>query len=514
MRDLDALLEQLDQPQAAPDQPVQGGRDLDALVAQMDQPQGQSAEQSRLPGSLLATAPGVPGAIGRFLEQLSGVQRQFDQGAVSGTMQAVTGLAQLPGVLWNTPGQVWQDVKDLATNPSEAIPTQAKRAGQFAWGMVPMSDTLGRIVAGPPPTAQSVGEDVGRTATSFALPPAVGRVAKSGAKMLVKNMPGAGVALNEMAAERLDQLGQRVTPGRNQVRAAYAASRAAGNPSIAMDNLRRVASDIVNTESSLTKANQNPGLLQLAQGFLDESTQGWDWERAAQEAQRVYAEIKKQRRTYGQPAAELNQLYGAMRDDLANPTPVGQAVQQTATKQAAWETAQGTARRQFAAESLQEQINKAMGVQGEGFDSVSVNRILKWIKQQERGAQLGHPDTAAKRFVESWQPGELQDIKSTLKDISKNLGNIPAIRGTPKGSSERILGGAIGTLGGLAIGGSPFSAGVGTAVGVVTEYTLGRLLVTEAGRAFVRKAMKMAPMTSPQFNQMIGAYLRAHGQGQ
>ena len=170
-----------------------------------------------------------------------------------------------------------------------------------------------------------------------------------------------------------------------------------------------------------------------------------------------------------------------------------------------WKQAQAVARRQFAGEELAEQINKAVGVSGEAFSSANVNRVIKWIDQQERAATLGHPERKAKVFVESFAAGELREIKSSLAEIGQNLAALPTMRGTPVGSAQRVLHYALGELGAKGLG----YPGLGGIAGVASGELISRALQSTSGRAFVRQAMKIHPVTSPEFNATIAAWLRA-----
>lgn len=459
-------------------------------------------------------------------------------GAMQGIGDVVSSIPKLGAAIVGAPAQVTSDIQDLWNNPAAAIPAQAKRAANFAWGMVPFSETIGKVLSGQPLSAQDVSRDVTRTGVSLLAPPVVGGLMKRGMRGFVKNLPGAGVELQDLAIQKADALAQRLTPGQPQVRAAYEAASQTGNPTIAMSSLQNVARDVLAHETQASQPNN--ALIAQANNIIGSSGTGWSWSQAISEVRRMGEQVRAYRKIHGEVPKEMSDLYSALRTDLeqANPlqvtspsqparpastllnaqgqpfqgaipaqpaiTQIGAPTPQTMATSTAWQDAQKLARRQFAAEDLQGQINSAIGTAGEGFNSFSVNRVLKWIQQQERGATLGHPDTKARMFIQSWSPGELADIKTTLQGISKNMAALPTMSGTAVGSSQRVQQAAIGA----AIGSTFGEASTGGIVGVLTADLIGRAMVTPYGRAMVRRAARIAPATSPQFNQLLGAWMR------
>lgn len=450
-------------------------------------------------------------------------------GAGKGLWDIASGIAGLPFALAGAPQQIARDISDLVTSPSTAIPAQAKRAGSFAVGMLPLAETGRAMISGQPLTVEDVSRDIVRSFGAKPISALAGQAGRSALKFGTRMLPGAGVELQELAGQQLGKMAERLTPGQDSVRAAYTRAREVGSPLIAMEHTRRVASEILQTEGKLgTQADRE--LMSLANDMLNTSRRGWDWELASSRAQRLLSELKKQRRLYGEPSKEMQSLYSAIRDDLEAPHPMvrlhgeeaasaqeavgtvkdrlGQAESQTTQKREAWQAAQKLARRQFASEDLTEQVNKSMGVAGEGWHTVGVNRVIKWIEQQERAAKLGHPDTKARRWVQSWSPLELADMKRTLKDISKQVAAIPPMMGAHVGSAERLLMGAGGELIGHMTGTSP---GVGGAAGIAGSFIVSRALVSPQGRAAIRTIMNMAPVNSPKFTFLLSNYLRASG---
>lgn len=166
-------------------------------------------------------------------------------------------------------------------------------------------------------------------------------------------------------------------------------------------------------------------------------------------------------------------------------------------------------RRNISGTELIEQVDKAVGKQGENFDSFTVNRVSKWIDQRKRAAARG--DAEATRFVESFDPGELDRVQTGLTNIAKNLSAMPSTRGTPVGSSQRVLWYSLGGLMGeaLGLGHAPF--GMGGASGVVVMEGVSRFMQTGFGRSLVRSGIAIGPVNSPMFNRTAAALLREQG---
>lgn len=489
------------------------------------------------PPSALETA--APTLFKRFMTPTPGVRQAIDlaKGVGTGAVETVKGIPAFLSSVMGAPKQVSEDVKALVASPETALPQFAERAGRFAWQMVPFARTLGGLLRGQVPTATQIGEEAGGLATAVAIPRVVGGAAKRISRAAVKEIPGAGVELHALAIPQAEALAARMQPGMESVRAAYRASKRSGNPQLDMSRLRQVAQEVLEHERAATKPRGD--LISQAENILKTSEEGWDWRHATSEVRRIGEQQRAIKKIEGEVPKELTDLYSALRESLEDARPlivveparrtqaagritdeqgrplipaqgaraavteIGETTPQMAAQTATWLRAQKTARRQFAGEELADRINAAVGRSGEDFSSFSVNRISKWIDQQERAARLGHPDTKARRFVQSFEGGELQDIKATLHEISRNLAALPTTRGTPVGSSQRALWAALGGLVGETVGikGAPF--GAGGAVGIVLSEAISRGMQTGPGRALVRRAMKIDPSVGPLFTAIV-----------
>ncbi len=467
-----------------------------------------------------ATAPGPPPVPSLLQDAMEPFRR------------AAVGVASMPGaVARGVAGLKDVDYGQLITEPGTTLEAAKETGRQFAPAVLP---TVGAIIGSAVGPAGTVAGATGgeflnaairQLASGQAEKPldvltegattgvtaagglAVPLLVKSAMRAGVKELPGAGVELQAAAIPKAEALVEKLTPGMPAVRKAYANVRGMGNPQVDMSRLRQVAQEVLDHETVATKPNID--LMDQAKRILDSSATGWDWEHAISEVRRMGEQLRRVKKIEGEAPKELSGLYRSLRDSVDNAMPVGgQMTPQLTAQTEAWRAAQKLARRQFASEDLAERINTAAGKSGEMFDSFSVNKVLKWIDQQERAAKLGHPDTAARRFVESWEPGELADIKQSLHEIGRDMAALPSMKGLPVGSSQRLLAYGVGQGIGVMTG-HPYYGGWG---GIVGGEVISRLLQTDGGRTFIRQAMKINPnVMSPEFAYAGVAFLDSQG---
>lgn len=465
-----------------------------------------------------------------FLDKLSkgsGVVRTT-LGVARGVGDVVAGIPTTIRDLMSLPSKLTADVKALGTEPGAA-----KRIGgetiQAILGMAPYQQTVREALSGNIPSEDTFSRESGQLLGSVMLPKIGGGLVKRGTRAAVKELPGAGVELQQMASEKAGGLARSLEPGTQAVRQAYA-DRAAigGNPTIDISPLRTMADRIRQHEGTATKPNT--ALIGQMDNVIKSGETGWDMDYALSEYRRM-GEQKRALAKTGEVTQEIKDLYGSMRDVIENPqgikilkaaqparpastilgpggqpeipaqaaTPaVTQIVPPTAQMQAgsgAWTAAQKLAHRQFSVEEMMDRVNKAAGVSGAGFRSYSPNAVVKWIEQQEAAASLGHPNQKAQLFVSGFEPGELATIKSGLRGMTQDMAALPTLRGTPVGSSQRVLLGALGEIVGQATG-HPV---VGGLTGIAGGEAISRIMQTDAGRGLVRRAMAIDPTVGPKF---------------
>ena len=672
-------------------------------------PTGLYVKQAgRMVPSVAPATPPVQGSIpqrflqgiGKFLANPPGWE-----GEKAGIASTAQGVMQLPQFVAGARQQIPADVEALVTQPGKAIPEQMVRAGKMAWGMVPFHETMEEAASGKRPSLDTLYKGGTELALSQALLAAGGRLVKGVARGLTKNLPGAGVALQEAAIPRAESITAGIRAGGTQdflsrtmgeeattvargeqiqqglkdmardhrvgeaVEWEFPKAEETGVPDFWIDNLRehmraRVAErqDLQQAVSPSTSSRLSSGGGQHIPGAKNpkvrkstEGPEGWPeppegtelsdttyhfdpneklpsgvpppggvfvTERATRSGMtseqlmrglaqgegpitlrqamtlrkslgEMYesgdqaplaafradmeadAEFNPQRaeawqaaRNYtrenivpfrsnqplgrlidkGEPTAVMDAL---LRPDDKGITNLRAIAKQTQGQGPTWEAVRQEAleritkdpktyygmgpetrnllfradeemalRRTIATNALDEQIGKGVGRAGESFSSFSVNRVTKWIEQQERAVRIGRPTPEAQVFVGSFSPGELADIKGTLKDISRNMAALPTMRGAAVGSSQRAVQFAVGEPLGAGIGyltGYPWiGASVGPAAAMGMHDLISKALQTATGRAFIRRAIRMSPVTSPQFNTALGAFLRSQegGEGQ
>lgn len=473
------------------------------------------------------TPPSAPSLLDRILKESPALQSTAN--VAKGMTDVVTGIPAFLHSLGSLPSNVTSDVKSLINEPGAA-----KRIGQETLqgilGLLPYQETGRAVLSGTMPSQATVERETGQLAGSMLVPKVGGGLAKRGARTAVKELPGAGVELQQIASEKAGALARSLEPGTQAVKAAYDKVALVGsNPNLDIAPLRSAAGNVRHHELSATSPNM--ALAKQAKNIVESGELGWTMDQALSEYRRMGEQIREIKRTRGEVPREMTDLYQTLRNVIENPnelavvqaakpaTPAStilgpngqpaipaQPAQPAVTKtkpptaktQAgaeAWTEAQKLAHRQFSVEELLDRVNKAAGVSGEGYTSYRPNAIIKWIEQQEKAATLGHPENAARRFVSGFQPGELAIVKSKLRDMSRDMAALPSLRGAPVGSSQRVLLAALGE----GLGQTTGHMGVGAAWGVIGGEIISRLMTTDAGRALVRRAMQIDPSVGPKF---------------
>ncbi len=135
--------------------------------------------------------------------------------------------------------------------------------------------------------------------------------------------------------------------------------------------------------------------------------------------------------------------------------------------------------------------------------------MLRGIEKAERDAARGN--RGARLFVGSFDPGELGEVKATLRDVAKDLPRIRPASGTPVGSSQRVYQGAVGRIASGAAAqvlGHQIGTDAGWAMGVFAPELISQAMMSRPGRAAVRAAMKIDPQAGPLFRNTVAAVLR------
>ena len=456
-----------------------------------------------------------------------GIMSQVASGAWQGVKNIGSGIASLPGAVYGaipnwtpsggfSPGRVAEDIKALATNPSEAIPEQTGRAVQMAKGMIPMYETGKSLITGNAPSAETVSREateagLGYLGGKYAIPSAVGA-----AKKVTKSLPGASVELNELSAAKLRDIPETVRPSPGAVHNAYTLLDQINAPKVAMGETAQTIVNLIDKEATL--ASPDKAFVKLLRKFQSKIGQGMSFKDIQNNAVDLGEKIGQIAANKGTRLNELRDLLKAVHTDAAQAIPVGGTSAHPAlqVKSGVWDAARLLARRDFAANDLTRMIEKSgITTVGDGFTQVNANKLVTQIEDMMK---LAKQDKKARLFVESFNPGELEGIVSTIRDIGKSAPKVPAKAGTPVGSSQRMLeislGGLAGTVAGGIAGHPGFGATVGSLSGPIASHLIAKAMMSDTGRALVRRAMSPTGQITPQGAALLGAFLKAQGQEQ
>lgn len=175
-----------------------------------------------------------------------------------------------------------------------------------------------------------------------------------------------------------------------------------------------------------------------------------------------------------------------------------------------WREAQRLARRAHGFDELESMVNRpgVISVVGDQYKSLNINSVLREIDKQQRLAkQVSGPGVKrAKRFVRSFNPGELEAIRAKFDEIGGDLPRIPVGRGAAHGSGGYILKGIAGEVLSMLIGHG--TEQYGWMVGIAVPDLISRAVRTEAGRAAIKYASKLDPKVGPVFQHTLATMLR------
>lgn len=450
----------------------------------------------------------------------------------------------------NTAYQLWREPKATAQSLLKVAP-------EMALSMVPMQRTIRKRLAGQPVTGPEAAQEAIENVGSMALGKLIGAGAKKIAKSSVLGLPGAGVEAHAFTIPKAEVLPDTLRPTAATVQAADAALEAVTGMPLrwSMGKFRDAAEKLIQEQRNLS--NPDEGFITELQNYIRTSDEGWSPAQLRAEARDLGAKVgglKAERgrapehttkgRTNTQEANYRHLLSALYEDaDAAQPhvagtygeAPIpgrGQRVGTAAGPEAGdirmqqaggpgagprsadlvevgrlWKQSRALHRRDMAANSLARMIDDNISAIGqEGFESINLRPVIKKIRRAQRKQEY---DAQSRLFVNSFEPGEVDEIVKTLRDLQKNLRPIPPGRGVRTGSSQRFIHGAVGELVGRYFGAPPV---LGAASGVAVAEGLTQAMMTAPGRALVRRAMKIDPSAGRVFQETIAAFLRGEMQ--
>lgn len=445
-----------------------------------------------------------------------GLASRIGSGVTEGLVSTAKGIAAIPGALAGTPGQVVRDIGSLISSPATAIPEQFQRAKSFAVGMIPMRQTLGGLLTGEVPPA----EEVSKEATEFGAGYLLGKYLIPGmvgtTKKVIKSLPGSSVELNELAASKLRDIPGQVAPSPGAVPHAYQLLDMVQAPNVAMNETLATAQKLLAKEMSLAAPDRQ--FLRSLRGVIDKAQAGMPFKDIQANVVDFGEKIGQITANKGTKLGEMKDLLSALHEDAANAIPMGGTLGAPSpalqVKSQIWDAARLLARRQFASNDLTRMIEKAgISTVGDGFTQVNTNRIVSSIEDMMK---LASTDKKAKLFVGSFQPGELESIVDTLKAIGKEAPKVPAKAGAPVGSSQRWLEAGMGGIAGTVVGGIAGHPGMGATIGSLSgplaSHLIAKAMMSDAGRALVRRMVTPTGSISPQAALAIGAFIKGEAE--
>lgn len=408
-----------------------------------------------------------------------------------------------------------------------------------------LSPTLGTLASGNLPSGPDVVREAVGTGGSILLGKLLPELSLKGVKAGAEHIPGAQAALHEMAIPEARAVATDIHPGQPAIAGAFKAAEAAGAPPIWMGNFRKTARTLLRRELTLGKASRDQRVVDAMRSFLTDTRQGWGPDKWKAELDRMGAQLggiggteglsrvhDKQIRTLQRamyqdveaaqvskevspavPAQRVYQQVGGVGPpqwvdippqpalhgpSAATPDSLGQA--------SLWQEAQRLARRGHASDELGAMIDKSISLVSDQRPSINVNKALQKIDQQlELAKRGGGPGVKkAKRFVGSFAPGELEQIRTKLDEIGGDLPRIPVGRGAAHGSGGYILRAVLGEIGGEMVG----HPAIGTAVALGLPELIAKAAMSDTGRALIKRASKIDPKVGPLFQSTLAAGLR------
>lgn len=449
----------------------------------------------------------------------------------------------------------------------EAVRQDPGMIGRAAESMVPPTVRyLANAVGGDPsettpPTAKQVEEDVGTMGASALIGKAVPELALRVGRRIPMSLPGASVELHSLAAQKIENLAENLRPSAAARTAAWNRLEAAIGPiKYDMGNFRRTLSDLLSEEYQKPLAEQDGAVIGYLKEHLDNSKEGWDFNTIKPGAESIGARIGNfhstdagatARATTGAMARrydkQLGRMLSSINDDVEagipsvvvqpaiapapmtsyfggpmhNPqtmeplmTEGSPAIMGTAPPTAEslavhplWKAANKLHRRDMAATGFARDVQDAIGVAGDGWTSVGgLNRLINKVTKAQSLAKLGQK--SERLWVNSFEPGEVNDIVSTLRDLRRQVPALTKGRGVITGSSQRLPRAVAGAAAGEVFGG-PTAREIGAGIGLAVPELIAQAMMSKPGRALVRVATQMDPTIGPIFQNTVAAFLRS-----
>lgn len=450
---------------------------------------GPLTHEDRLKQLGFVDSPGEGSAAPGFLDTLG---KEIAGGAsdVAGAIPALTNISDPANIGTLAKGAL--GAARVATSPATAA---GAKVGQLTL------DATGS------PVAAGVADAAGSMGASALMGAAASGVNSAARKAAPYVLPGAQDALLTQGLQDLKGTTDNLLTGRPTSQQLYGVVDQM-NPKVAsLPNLEKAATSIASNEATMEKFGlESKTLINTASSIKDTLAQpgGMDFQQARDILRRIGQRIDDLRDPLrrstgsGEELGAMKQLYAGLLDDMEARTPKASRALVAANQ---------AAKREFAVGELNDVIDKGVkAVQGKGPESINFSTMLNNLKSEIRKNEL---------FADAFQPGELEKIEDTLKELSK-LPVSSAPRGANYGSG-RVAG--RGSIGGILGGAASYAAGgdvsTGAALGgmanIAASQVISSALMTDTGRSFLLRLVRGQPglLMSPRGLALVGAASRA-----
>jgi hypothetical protein len=311
----------------------------------------------------------------------------------------------------------------------------------------------------------------------------LGSSVNAAARFMGRRLPGASSTMHEMAAEDLGKIPGMFRPTATADQLYSVVDKFNGK--VPMTNLQKASGQLLSKEEQAAAGLKLPNVSKTAEGLAESAglEGGMPFQDIRVNLRRVGDKIRETREAGGEEHGAYKTLFKSMMDDLdaavASGNPAQPAVQ-------ALKAANMAAKREYAADELGDLFSiKGGGVSprpdGAGVQ-VNFGKIVRTI---EKSDDLKRSLTA----------DEYTKLVKDVREMWGNTPNLPAVAGQDAGSKRMVQAAAVGgALGGAASYqfGLPASVAIpmGSAIFATLPNTLGKLMVSQGGRNFLRGVLQ------------------------
>jgi hypothetical protein len=314
----------------------------------------------------------------------------------------------------------------------------------------------------------------------------LGSSVNAAARFMGRRLPGATSTMHELVAEDLGKIPGMFRPTATADQLYSVVDKF--NAKVPMTNLQKMSGQLLSKEEQAAAGLKLPNVSKTAEGLAESAglEGGMPFQDIRVNLRRVGDKIRETREAGGEEHGAYKSLFKAMMDDLDAAVASGDPSKPTVL---ALKAANMAAKREYAADEIGDLFTiKGGGIsprpRPDGSEGVQVNfgRIMKALKSNDD-------------LKRSLTPEEYDKIIKDVSTMWGNTPNLPAVAGQDAGSKRTVQAAAVGgALGGAAAYqfGLPASVAIpmGSAIFATLPNTLGKLMVSQGGRNFLRGVLQ------------------------